>query len=146
MSFLVGVMIIAGGLIVVVGEIYATRELKRIRSWPETEGTIEKFAVTATYVGDYFPGISYRYEVDGREYVGDVIRRGGRVSFRSRRRAREMEQYYVPGGRIPVYYDPDAPDQCCIDRDETAGGRSAMFWGVAMVLLGGFVLFQAFTH
>ena len=146
MSFLIGLMLIAGGLIVVCGELVATRALERMRSWPQTEGTIRRFTVSKTLVGDIFPSISYQYEVDGREYTSDVIRPGGLVSFRSNRKARHMEQTYVPGGRVTVYYNPESPQECCIDREETAGGRSATFWGMSIVALGGFLLFQAFAR
>lgn len=146
MSFLIGLMLVAGGLIVVCGELAATRELERIQSWPQTEGIIRRFAVSKTLVGDVFPSISYTYEVDGKEYTSEVIRPGGRVSFRSNRKARAMEEAYVPGARVSVFYNPDSPEECCIDRAETAGGNSATFWGMSIVALGGFVLFQAFAR
>lgn len=144
MSFLVGIMIVAGGLIVIFGELAATRELERIQSWPQTPGEIKSFAISKTYVGDYFPNISYRFEVDGKEYVSEVIRRGGRLSFRSKRKVREMESAYAAGAPVTVYYNPESPDDCCIDREQTAAGNNATLWGMAIVALGGYVLFRAF--
>jgi hypothetical protein len=42
-----------------------------------------------------------------------------------------------------VYYNPDNPAECCIDREQTAAGRGAMYWGLAVVLLGAFFIFKA---
>jgi hypothetical protein len=146
MSILVGVMLLTGGLIVVFGEIAATRELERISSWPQTRGQVESFAVSKTLAGDFFPSISYRYTVEGKEYTSDAIRPGGRLSFRSRRKAKEMEATYVTGRQVTVFYNPESPQDCCIDREETAGGSSATFWGMSIAALGAYVLFQALTQ
>lgn len=143
MSFIAGLMILAAGLIVVFGEVAAVRELRRIRSWSQTEGRVQAFTVSKSLVGDVFPSISYRYEVNGKEYTGDVIRPGGRTSFRSRRTAKEMERTYIAGGPVTVYYDPERPADCCIDREETAGGKSAIFWGISIAALGAYVLYRA---
>lgn len=145
MSILAGIMLLAGGLIVVFGELAATRELERIQSWHQTRGEVQSFAISKTLAGDVFPNISYRYEVDGKEYTGTVIRPGGRMSFRSKRKAKEMEETYIPGGRVTVYYNPESPQDCCIDREETAAGNSATFWGMSITALGAYVLFQAVT-
>ncbi|HEY5701829.1 MAG TPA: DUF3592 domain-containing protein [Gammaproteobacteria bacterium] len=143
MNFLVGIMILAGGLIVIFSELVATRELERIQAWPEARGEVESFAMSKTYVGDFIPSISYHFEVDGKEYKSDVIRRGGSLSFRSKRKAWDMERIYAAGAQVTVYYNPDSPQDCCVDRDETAGGNNATLWGMAIVALGGYVLFRA---
>lgn len=145
MNLLVGILIIAGGLVVVFGELAATRTLEKTRSWPETAGEVLSFNLTRSYVGDFFAGIRYRYEVDGKGYTGERIRPGGRVTFRSKRVAREMQQRYRPGACVPVYYDPDDPEQCCLEREQTAAGSSAMYWGLAVIVLGGLVVAEAFA-
>lgn len=142
MNFLVAILIMAAGLVVVFGEIGASKSLEKIHAWPETSGTVQSFQLTRSYLGDFFAGISYRYQVDGVNYTGRTIRPGGRMMFRSKRLARELENRYKPGVTVPVYFNPDDPAECCIDRDQTAAGNSAVYWGLAVVALGGFVLFQ----
>jgi len=146
MSFLIGIMILTGGVIVIFGEFAATRELERIQAWEQTMGEVKSYAIDKTFAGDYFPSVSYRYEVDGKEYTSDIIRHGGRLSFRSKRKAKKMEDAYVVGARVTVYYNSGSPEDCCIDRDETAAGNNATLWGMTMVALGGYVLFQAVTQ
>lgn len=143
MNLLVAVLIIAGGLIVVFGEIAASRTLEKTQAWPETRGEVLSFHLARSYLGDFFASIRYRYQVDGVDYTGETIRPGGRMNFRSRRLARELERRYRSGVIVPVFYNPENPAECCIDREQTAAGNSAMYWGLALVVLGGFVLFQA---
>ena len=145
MTSLVAVLIIAAGLVVVFGELGASRALAKVRAWPETSGEILSFQLTRSYLGDFFASIKYAYRVDGVDYTGETIRPGGRMSFRSKRLARKLEDRYRPGVSVPVFYNPHDPGECCIDRDQTAAGNNAVFWGLAVVALGGFVLFQALT-
>jgi hypothetical protein len=143
-SFLGAVLILVAGLIVVFGEIYASKDLERSQAWNETQGEIEVFMLSRTYVGDFIPSIRYRFQVAGRDYAGESIRVGGRLSFPSKRLALEMENAYQVGNRVSVFYDPQDPEKCCLDREETAGGHSAMLWGLTLAGLGVFLLFQAF--
>lgn len=143
MNFLVAILIMAGGLVVVFGELGASRVLKTTRTWPEVKGEVLSFQLTRSYLGDFFAGISYRYRVNGVDYTGETIRPGGRMTFRSKRLAHELEGRYQPGVSVPVYYNPDNPAECCIDREQTAAGNSAMYWGLAVLVLGAFVVFQA---
>jgi hypothetical protein len=143
MNFLVALLIVAGGLIVVFGELSASRTLKQTQTWPETAGEVLSFQLSRSYLGDFFASIRYRYQVDGVDYTGDTIRPGGRMTFRSRRLARELQDRYKLGVNVPVYYNPDNPMECCIDREQTAAGSSAMYWGLAIVVLGVFVIFKA---
>ena len=142
MSILVAILILAAGLIVVFGELYASKDLEKTQGWQETEGEVEAFALSRTYVADYIPSIRYRYRVAGRDYTGESIRVGGRLSFRSKRLARELENAYSVGNRVSVFYDPEDPKKCCLDRQETAGGHSAMLWGLILTGLGVFLLYR----
>jgi hypothetical protein len=143
MNFLVAILIVAGGLIVVFGELSASSTLKKTRAWPETTGEVLSFQLTRSYLGDFFASIRYTYQVDGVNYTGETIRPGGRMTFRSRRLARELQSRYRSGVNVPVYYNPDNPAECCTDREQTAAGNSAIYWGLAVVALGAFVIFKA---
>lgn len=144
MNLLVAILIIAGGLVVVFGELGASKTLKKTRAWPETTGEVLSFQLSRSYLGDFLASIRYRYQVNGVDYTGETIRPGGRMTFRSKRLASEMGNRYQAGVTVPVYYNPDNPEECCIDREQTAAGNSAMYWGLAVIVLGGFVVFQAF--
>ena len=143
MSILGAILILAAGLIVVFGELYASKDLERTQGWSETKGEVEAFVLARTYVADLIPSIRYRYQVAGRDYVGESIRVGGRLSFRSKRLARELDNAYRVGNSVSVFYDPEDPEKCCLDRQETAGGHSAMLWGVVLIGLGVFSLYGA---
>lgn len=143
MSFLVAILIMAGGLVVVVSELGASKSLEKTQAWAETTGEVLSFQLTRSYIGDFFASIRYRYQVDGEGYIGESIRPGGQMTFRSKRLAREMEGRYQSGAIVPVYYNPENPEECCLDRDQTAAGSVAMYCGLVVVALGGFVLYQA---
>ena len=142
MNILVAVLIMAGGLVVIFGELGAARTLEKTRNWPETSGEVLSFQLTRSYLGDFFAGIRYRFQVGGVDYTGETIRPGGRMTFRSKRLAKELEERFKPGLNVPVYYNPDNPEECCLDREQTAAGNSAMYWGLAVVLLGAFFIFK----
>ncbi len=135
-------MILAAGLIVIFGEIYESKHLERSQAWNETDGEVEAFTLNRTYVADFVPSIRYRYHVAGRDYAGDSIRLGGRLSFRSKRLARKLQDTYRVGNRVSVFYDPEDPEKCCLDRHETAGGYSAMLGGLTLAGLGVFLLYR----
>jgi len=143
MNLLLSILIMAGGLVVVFGELSASRTLKKTKTWPETSGEVVSFQLSRSYLGDFFASIRYRYQVNGVDYTGESIRPGGRMTFRSKRLAKELEGRYKSGLNVPVYYNPDNPAECCIDREQTAAGNSAMYWGLALVVLGAFVIFKA---
>jgi hypothetical protein len=107
-SILGAILILAAGLIVVFGELYASKDLERTQAWEETQGEIEMFLLARTYVADFIPSIRYRYQVAGRDYVGESIRVGGRLSFRSKRLALELENAYRVGNRVRAVTAP-----CC---------------------------------
>ncbi len=143
MSILGAILILAAGLIVIFGELYASKDLERTQGWSETKGEVEAFALARTYVADFVPSIRYRYQVAGRDYAGDSIRVGGRLSFRSKRLARKLADTYRVGNRVSVYYDPEDPEKCCLDRQQTAGGHGAMLGGLVLAGLGISLLYRA---
>lgn len=62
----------------------------------------------------YSPEISYRYQVDGREYRGDGIGDGGDRNYYSRDGALAALGRYTRG-RLTVYYDRDNPARSALD-------------------------------
>lgn len=93
------------------------------RDWPAVLGTVEELILVETDTGGMVPGshyrvrAAYRYEVDGAVYYGSTLAVYDWV-YRSEERAHvrlEREGVRV-GARVPVYYDPTAPERALLVR------------------------------
>ena len=97
-----------------------TRQAKR---WPTVMGTILRGEVEAFTDLDcdvetpsfrkrrYRPAIRYRYEVDGRSYIGDRITIGVTISSSLPRLAKRTLDRYPAGMKVPVHYNPEKPGE-----------------------------------
>ena len=82
-------------------------------NWPAIEGVIIFSEVHEGCCGEYhegwWPSVSYRYSVDGREYISDNIEVTdfsiGNIGYF----ARQVIQRYPVGECVKVYYNPENP-------------------------------------
>lgn len=83
------------------------------RAWPATGGVVVASAVeagTGRSGGDR-PRVAYAYTVAGRAYTGHEI---GRAMGYTRAGARRWVAQFPVGARVPVYYDPAAPERAVL--------------------------------
>ena len=81
-------------------------------AWPAVNGVILDSAIAADRDGGrqlFRPVVRYRYEVDGRRYVGSRIQSAANEGFRKYTRARRVLDRYRAGSTIRVHYDPSRP-------------------------------------
>jgi hypothetical protein len=105
--------------------------------WPCARGTIEASDVGPSFGSYYVSRVSYRYKVDGDEFVAADIQ-SVRIAYSSETLAREVAARYPVGAGIDVRYDPQRPWSSLLELGNEAA-RRRMFIGA--VCFAGPVLF-----
>ena len=102
-----------------------------ISQWEKTEAVVEAFTPAEESKSHrmknrrvYCLTIRYRFEVDGKSYVGH------RYGFDSNDNDNLIKKFDV-GERVDVFYDPNAPEYCAMIRDGSTFG----FFAVPVCLL-----------
>ena len=138
-------ILIAVGLVLLIGFGHQAIQAGRSSSWPTVEGVVtESKVVQRTGRRDRktdVPRITYRYSVDGIEHVGTRLFFGSQYSESWTTGAvwtfdaREYMARYPPGTLLQVHYDPDDAATSVVE----AGVKSAIVLPVALsiVMFGG---------
>jgi hypothetical protein len=104
-----------------------SRMTLQARRWPSTVGTILRgevqqfedwdndLEVSAAARRRFKPAIRYRYEVNGRSYIGDRIRMGVDITSSVRSLAQKTLKRYPPGRDVDVYYNPEKPGEAVLE-------------------------------
>lgn len=81
--------------------------------WPTTEGVVVLSEVgeggSGQYTEGWWPRVSYRYSVNGREYTSDSVEVEDVGNGNTDRFAWQVVQRYPAGKHVKVYYDPRDP-------------------------------------
>jgi hypothetical protein len=102
------------------------------RSWPYARGTVVKSVIRSR--SDTFSersstlGIEYKYQVDGREYIGDRIRYGSQSDW-------SVASHPAEAGKpINVYFNPDKPRISVVEPGYQVGKINVPRWsGLALL-------------
>ncbi len=132
-------------LVVGMGSIVSSRVLMarvaRSRSWLIANGAITHSEVVREQTRNntiYKAVIEYAYSVNGRDYRSNKLSIGGDLNTSSRSRAERRCAKYPNGGQIQVFYDPEDPSSCCLER--RADTAPLLTWiGVGALALSGVV-------
>jgi hypothetical protein len=86
-------------------------------NWKETGGVV--LSSRALHAGGDTPGwsyvvVSYRYDVDGVNYVNDRFKYGGKI-FAYMPTASRFAEQFPEGGEISVYYNPKNAEQAVLE-------------------------------
>ena len=107
----------------------------KMRSWNAIDGTITVVSDSATIAGE---GVEYKYEVDGKEYIGHRIAINDwhlPKSWVDTQKTEWIKEKYPIGTSVEVYYDPDVPGKSVLIKKTTSEGDE----------LGGPVMFTLFA-
>ncbi len=132
-------------LVVGMGSIVSSRVLMarvaRSRSWLIASGAITHSEVVREQTRNntiYKAVIEYAYSVNGRDYRSNKLSIGGDLNTSLRSRAERRCARYPNGGQIQVFYDPEHPSSCCLER--RADTAPLLTWiGVGALALSGVV-------
>ncbi len=109
-------------------------------NWPSTNGEVvtsevreERDEDGTTYYGD----VTFQYVINDRRYTADTVSFGQYGG--SRKHAAEIVSRYRPGARVPVYYDPEAPQTAVLEPGVTWSSylllvMGLMFAGLPIVI------------
>jgi hypothetical protein len=114
--------------------------------WPTTRGKIiatEVEEYVPRFDGDtdnrrprtmYKPSVLYTYEVNGRQYQGDRVTMGTKVSATLPIVARRLAARYPVGAEVDVHYNPKSPGESVLKP------RSVTHWLLWIVVVAMFTL------
>jgi hypothetical protein len=139
-----GVLLIGGGIGGLVYLSSAQKKARESRSWPTVKGRItqcdvvRKGGTTGRGVSNvrYEIELAYSYTVDGKRFRGDRMQVFG-VSHKFEDDAQEHARQYPVGKAVPVYYNPDDPEDAVLEPGivpsaSVQGGRWASIGGVVV--------------
>ena len=105
--------------------------------WPMVNGVIEEVSVheIAGKGGKtYDPLVHYRYTCSGKQLDGDTIS-FPKPSYFFKKGLVSFQQKYLKGAMVPVYYDPKAPANSCLEPGENGHVYAYLWWTVGLVAL-----------
>lgn len=144
------IAIIAGGSLIVLFGIAGAvmifkyfqeqKEADESQGWSSTIGKITKSSIQreASYESSntlYFPEVEYLYEFLGTEYTGNRITFGGSTGNSNRKKSEETLAKYPVGKSIPIYYDPNNPQDSVLIRKMGTGGMVFLVVGILFVFI-----------
>lgn len=139
------ILLIGGlGIFLIVYGIRSKKKAQASQTWPSVSGRITAAEVkesTSTDDDDvtrvnYYPAVHYEYQIGDQAYTGKRISFGGIVATSSRSKAEKELTRYPAGGDVPVYYNPDKPEEAVLE--QKAGGATwALVVGVICLSIGG---------
>ena len=116
----------------------AIRKAWAIQTWPETTGHISESETIGKWsqMGSSLrwivePKISYRYLLNGQEYVGHNIA-AAEINTASKEAAEEKIEPFPVGQEVTVYYNPSKPEDSVLQK-ETSRGPYVAFGLVGVV-------------
>lgn len=109
-------------------------EASRAKNWPVTQGVVLVSEARMDPRGRYLPSLRYRYTVAGRVYVGQRIAIGPQV-LGGKERAAFLAALYPVGKNIPVFFNPERPDESALAVERMAEGVWLMFTFAPLMLI-----------
>lgn len=112
--------------------------------WPSTQGSVVDGIVYSEWFPgsrhspgyyEYYPRVTYTYNVSGIEYSCDKIWRVDHLS-KSANEAQGVVNSYPSGTTVTVYYDPSGPGQAVLDRTEEVNVIVPVLIGAILLALG----------
>lgn len=123
---------------------------REIAKWPRVAGTIlsarvESYTYSMKDQYGYYrsheafhPDVTYRYSVDGTEYVGSGVARAG-LSTSDRAAVQACVDRYPPEAKVMLMVDPDDPAVAYLEVRSSVGAWIILLFGLLLIGIGGIV-------
>jgi hypothetical protein len=113
------------GLAIFLIGLFLVRKSQAAGSWPSTTGTIIQTAIEQRDSGDPESAslglvVGYRFQIAGRNYSGSRIR-FDETMYSTTKQAQAALSRFPVGGQLPVYYDPQNPENCTLQKSNRSG-------------------------
>jgi hypothetical protein len=119
---------------------FQIRKSRRSKSWPSAPGVITASKIDqdrATSSDDdsatLFLALEYRFEVNGQSFIGNR-QRFDEKRFATTKQAKTALAKFPVGGSVQVFYDPQSPTHCVLERSNSTGWVFTVI-GAAMIVL-----------
>lgn len=134
---LFGLFILAMGLWMIQLGRKSAKKLREAKHWHTTEAKIIKSEVRKRPGSNakYRFNISYRYQVNDREYTNDDIVIGGAITS-GRTRAEKRQAQYPEGSVHTVFFNPRNAQEACLEPVIEGAGRIELFGGITGIVVG----------
>jgi len=132
------IFFLAGAALVFYG-VGLVRDARACANWPTVQGRV--LSAEAQVVSrqkdksTYAPNVSYRYEVDSKDYESSRLTIVPR-NYSSRQSVNEILTGYPVGGTVLVHYDPKNPANCMLDTSTTGSEWAYPIGGALMIGVG----------
>jgi hypothetical protein len=149
-ALIVGLVLVALGLGVLALGAWSAKLGMETEDWPKVQATITDAWYTVSREhhragpvfghrkDDEFLNIRYAYVVDGRDYVGSALERGG--GFQNAGWAREWQRTHSAGDQTTVVVNPADPTEAYLFPGVSTTAKLAGGVGLAFLVVGGWVL------
>jgi hypothetical protein len=112
------------------------------QNWPEVVGTITRVEVRKDTDTDaegftttsFVPEIEYQYQINDEVYTSEKFSFGSTQTFNSRKKAEEALNQYPLNGSLPVYYNPQEPNEAVLVQG-TKGTLTLIIAGIVFVAI-----------
>lgn len=139
---LIGLVAIGAGIGVLVRQWLIIRLVERSMEWPSTPGLIIKSGTEWESGNSYgrrcdwvkVSNIAYIYHVGGRELMSNVVCLGGQLDTSTGGPARERVERYPLNEAVDVFYNPENPEQACLEQTTEGTGFTVMIAGFFIVI------------
>ena len=135
-AIILGLFVIAGFIVALWGWLIIAKARKTQR-WPMVEGTIEQSAPSSA--DDPPSHLLFSYTVAAHTYQRVLESPGGDNS--SPELAADYAEKHPVGTKVPVYYNPDQPDQSTLEPSLASGDWMVLALGITTMVFGIFALF-----
>lgn len=136
----VGVVFAGIGAGVISWSIWNLLEALASRRWATTGGVVVVSSLQQSRDSEggftYRSEVSYRYTVNGAEFVSSRARFGDGLSFSWSAPAVRTVRRYPTGAAVVVHYDPDEPDHAVLEPGVSGYIFGGLAFGVVFAALG----------
>lgn len=134
--------LLGGSFVLILGRGYL--RAKETRNWPIHSAVIVVSAVGERKTGDiptdYFHELVYEYQVEGKFYRAERIKRRENPHFKEEAKIAPAVEQWPVGKKVEAFVNPEDPTEAVLDHETKAPGYSIWFPG--LFLVGGLVVFM----
>jgi hypothetical protein len=146
-----GTVMIALGLLFSIIGAFDWAEALASSKWPSAAGTLEvsraRRSLISRRTANTWPDLRYRYQVNGREYVGNRLTAGrsrilGISFFGERKQHTDAILARYPAGRqVAVHYDPQQHSAAMLETGVNFAAFAKTLGGLVLIAAGALVVF-----
>ena len=113
---------------------------RAIRDWQTTNGRVLFSDIQARrsrsgsgHTTSYYPVVVYEYQVGGHGYQGQRLSFGNEIGWGGFTGvAQKKVDQYPPGSVVPVYYNPENPNEAVLEVSAPSG---CVYWVIAIIMI-----------